>query len=227
MSKKKHDNISNDENSDMETSHSNEAQHENNHTHVTMSSIEFETKLNEFFTKHKPSKLRHVAKIVSQFAGQEELVLEHLNNKYVLGIPTGKTKKTAGQKSLGGHDSGHGHGHDVVEETAAKPKSKKKLILIISIVLVLVLAGVGFMMKDKLFGGGHGKEAEHGAPAAHGAAAGHGDAKAAGHDAHGAEAKPTEEVVTPPAAPADSAAATAVPAEAAHTEAAPAEHSGH
>lgn len=219
MSKKKHDNLGHDENSDMETSHNNEAQHETDHTHVTMSSIEFETKLNEFFTKHKPSKLRHVAKIVSKFKGQEEFVLEHLNNKYVLGIPTVKTKKTAGHKSAEGHDSGHGHAQ--IEETGAKPKSKKKLIIIIVVVLVVVLGAVGFMMKDKLFGGGHSKEAEHGAPA------GHGDVKAAGHDAHGAEAKPTEEAATPPAAPADSAAATTAPAEAAPTEAAPAEHSGH
>jgi len=160
-----------EENDSVEMSHSHsEMDHshsEMEHTHSEMTAAEFEAKLTEFFTKHKEKKLKFVPQIVEHFKGHETEVLEHLHNKYVLGLVTVKSKKK-GAKKIGGHDdhakkieSGHdGHGgkHDSNEQT--KPKSKKKLVIII---IIAVLAGLGvtaFMMKDKLFGKGKGHETE-------------------------------------------------------------------
>ncbi len=128
-----------------------EAANEIAHTHEQMSSAEFEEKLTQFFTKHKEKKLKFVPQIVETFKGHEEEVLEHLHNKYVLGIVGGKKKKAV----KAGAD--HGDNPKKIEAgkpaEAAKPKSKKGLIIIIIISVVVVALGVvGFMMKDKLFG---------------------------------------------------------------------------
>lgn len=144
-------------------------------THVRMDSSEFEAKLTAFFTKHKPSKLKLVSRIAFEFKGQEAFVLEHLNNKYVLGIVPEKPQKKIAHKTAGhGHDGHDEHPKNVESHTAEKPKSKKKLIMFIIIGVVLAGLGLtGFMMKDKLMAitglGGHGTE--HGAEKA--GAAGH------------------------------------------------------
>lgn len=215
MSEETNETLGNDEEMDIteiETSDSHVA-HETKRTYESMSSIEFEARLTDFFSKHQKSKLRLVPKIVKSFEGNEEAVLEHLHNRYVLGVPSSKDdgKKKGGKKKLAagtGHGSGdHADSHaKEIEGGEAKPKSKKKMIIII--ILVIVLGGGGaaaFMFKDKLFGG-------HGAD--HGAAAGH-DTKAV---------IPAEKPKEEPAAPAvaDSAAtkATDTTAAAATTPAA-------
>lgn len=155
-------------------------------TYGSMSSSEFEAKLIEFFTKHQKSKLRFVKRIVTEFAGNEQEVLEHLHNRFVLGEPSAKElRKKGGKKKgavkavAGGHDAHGAEAPKELEAGEAKPKSKKKMIIIIIIAVVVVGGGVAaFLFKDKLFGGGHG--AEHGVEAGH-------DAKAAGHDAHATE----------------------------------------
>ncbi len=113
---------------------------------ATMDSTEFEAKLTELFTQHKESKLKLVPRILEEFKGNEKAVLEHLHNKYVLGIVSEKPKKKH-------HKVEEGHsGTEAVAETKPK-KSKKKLIIIIAAIVVLGgLGAVGFMMKDKLFG---------------------------------------------------------------------------
>ncbi len=123
-----------------------------------LNSTEFETKLKEFFTKHKVTKLKFVPKIVKTFSEHEHEVLEHLHNKYVLGIRTPpKPKKTRipVEDGSNGHskkiEGGHSKKSDSSE--AAPPKSKKKLVIIGIIVIVLGgLGGAAFMMKDKLMG---------------------------------------------------------------------------
>jgi hypothetical protein len=146
--------------SELEHSHS-----ELEHSDYGMTDAEFEAKLTDFFTKHKEKKLKFVPLIVKTFRGHEAEVLEHLHNKYVLGLVTVKSKKKVGQKAEGHDDltkkleSGHGGKHGSKED--AKPKSKKKLVIIIILIVVLAGLGVtGFMMKDKLFGKGkeHGTE---------------------------------------------------------------------
>jgi hypothetical protein len=164
----------------------------------SMSSSEFEAKLIEFFTKHQKSKLRFVKRIVTEFAGNEQEVLEHLHNRFVLGEPSSKELRKKGGKKKGGAKavaSGHdAHGAEAPKELEAgeaKPKSKKKMIIIIIIAVVVVGGGAAvFLLKDKLFGGGHGHGAEHGVEA--------------GHDAHATE----------PAK--DTAATTAIDTTAAH-----------
>lgn len=155
-------------------------------TYSSMSSSEFEAKLTEFFTKHQKSKLRFVKRIVTEFAGHEQEVLEHLHNRFVLGEPSAKELRKKGGKKKGaakavasGHDAHGAEAPKELETGEAKPKSKKKMVIII-IILVVLLGGAAaaFLFKDKLFGGGHGTE--------HGAAAGH-DAKAEGHDTHATE----------------------------------------
>lgn len=210
MSEETNETLGHDEAMDItevEATHSH-AEHQTKRTYGSMSRSEFEAKLTEFFTKHQKSKLRFVPRIVNQFGDNAEEVLEHLHNRYVLGMPSSKGggKKKGGKKKLAagtGHGSGHGHdahsdshSHEI-EGGEVKPKSKKKMIIII-VILVVVLGGGGaaaFMFKDKLFGGGHG--AEHGTE--HNAAAGH-DEKAA----HGAAEKAKEE----PAKPAVDSAST-------------------
>jgi hypothetical protein len=200
---------------EIETSGVIETHH--SHAHVEMSSKEFEEKLTTFFTQHKKTKLNLIPRIVRELKGNEGEVLEHLHNKYVLGLSPSKTKKKGGKKKIaaGGHGAaGHGetHGTEALD-APPKPKSKKKLIIII--ILVVVLGGGGaaaYLFKDKLFGG-HG--AEHGAPA------GHGEAKAeGGHEGHDAAAAPQEETATPVT---DSAAAAGT-TDSAKTETPAAEH---
>lgn len=135
------------DNSEFENSDMIEETHEHHHVHPVMSSEEFEAKLTDFFTKHKQTKLKFVSQIAFEFKGQEAFVLEHLHNKYVLGLVAEKPQKKAVQKP-----AEHGEHAKKSEPVAAeKPKSKKKLITIIIIVVVLSGLGVtGFMMKDKL-----------------------------------------------------------------------------
>ena len=177
MSEDTNDMISDDatmDNSENENSGMIEETNENQHTHVKMSSEEFEAKLTDFFTKHKSSKLKLVSRIVFEFKGQEAFVLEHLNRKYVLGLAPEKVQKKVAHKAAGhGHDAHDEHPKNIESHTAEKPKSKKKLIMFIIIGVVVAGLGVtGFMMKDKLMAmagmGGH--ATEHGAEAG---AAGH------------------------------------------------------
>lgn len=212
MSEETNESLGHDEPMDIteiESSHI-ESAHESHRTYGSMSSTEFEARLTEFFKQHQKSKLRLVPRIVKQFAGNEEQVLDHLHKRYVLGMPStkgGGKKKGKKKIAAGGGHGGHDHpGPDAINELESaevKPKSKKKLIIIIILAVVLVGGAVTvFLLKDKLFGG-HGAE--------HGAAAGHEDAKAE----HGAAEKPKEE-----AAPAIADSAATVPADT--TQAAPA-----
>lgn len=169
-----------------ETSH----QQEEKRSYGSMSSVQFEKELTDFFKKHQKSKLRFVARIVNEFQGHETEVLEHLHNKYVLKISPEKKKKSVKDKAeanaiTDGH-SGHGETQTKATETGEKPKKSKKW-LIITIITIVVLGGGGaaaWMFKDKLFGGGHGTEhgAEHGAAGGHGATEGHGAAEAPSQD---------------------------------------------
>ncbi len=203
MSEETNETLSNDEAMDISetgTSDSSETTPEEiAKTHVAMSGSEFEAKLTDFFNKHQKSKLRLVPRIVKEFQGNEDTVLEHLHNKYILGVSPEKGNKKTVQKKVASGGQGHGDSHKKESETETKPKSKKKLVIII-VILVVVLGGGGaaaFLFKDKLFGGGHG------------AAAGeHGETKAAEHGEHGAAEKPKEEAVTPPATTESTAAAT-------------------
>lgn len=116
---------------------------------AAIDSAEFEAKLTDFFTQHKESKLKLVPRIVEEFKGSESTVLEHLHNKYVLGIVTEKPKKKAATATP---LSSEGEQH-VATAAETKPKSKKKLMLIIVTAVVVIGLGVtGFMMKDKFFG---------------------------------------------------------------------------
>ena len=177
-------------------------------TYGSMSSSEFEAKLIAFFTKHQKAKLRFVKRIVTEFAGNEQEILEHLHNRFVLGEPSAKELRKLGIKKKGPAKAvAGGHGKEATKEIEAgeaKPKSKKKLIIIIILVVVLLGGGAAaFLLKDKLFGGGHGTE--H-------AAEGH-DAKK--ETTEGTAEKPKEEITAPAAtdstaAPVtDSAATTA------------------
>lgn len=163
MSEDTNDLISDDaamENSEFEISET-EVTIDKQSTPNRMDTEVFEAKLTEFFTKYKKSKLRFVSRIAFEFKGQEAFVLEHLHNKYVLGIVPEKPQKKIAHKSEG-HDD---HSKNAESTEVNKPKSKKKLIIFIIIGVVLSGLGVtGFMMKDKLMGmigGGHGTE--HGA----------------------------------------------------------------
>ncbi|MDP1746439.1 MAG: hypothetical protein Q8L90_12730 [Bacteroidota bacterium] len=177
MSEDKNDKQNDDEAMDItefEISETIEVAIEMQSTHVRMDSSEFEAKLTEFFTKHKPSKLKLVSRIAFEFKGQEAFVLEHLNRKYVLGLAPEKVQKKVAHKAAGhGHDAHDEHPKNIESHSEEKPKSKKKLIMFIIIGVVVVGLGVtGFMMKDKLMAmtgmGGH--ATEHGAEAG---AAGH------------------------------------------------------
>lgn len=177
MSEDTNDMISDDatmDNSEIENSGMIEDTNEQQHTHVIMSSEEFEAKLTDFFTKHKPSKLKLVSRIAFEFKGQEAFVLEHLNRKYVLGLAPEKVQKKVAHKAAGhGHDAHDEHPKNIESHSEEKPKSKKKLIMFIIIGVVVAGLGVtGFMMKDKLMAmtgmGGH--ATEHGTEAG---AAGH------------------------------------------------------
>lgn len=174
MSEDTNDMISDDatmDNSEIENSGMVEETNGKQHTHVIMSSEEFEAKLTDFFTKHKSSKLKLVSRIAFEFKGQEAFVLEHLNRKYVLGLAPEKAQKKVAHKAAGhGHDE---HPKNIESHTDEKPKSKKKLFMFIIIGVIVAGLGVtGFMMKDKLMAmtgmGGH--ATEHGAEAG---AAGH------------------------------------------------------
>lgn len=147
--------------SEFESSDMIEETQEHHHVHPIMSSEEFEAKLTDFFTKHKPTKLKFVSQIAFEFKGQEAFVLEHLHNKYVLGLVAEKPQKKVAQKPV---EQGE-HKKNSEPVAAEKPKSKKKLIVIIIIVVVLSGLGVtGFMMKDKLMAMvGMGHETENGA----------------------------------------------------------------
>ena len=137
-----------------------------------MDSAEFEAKLTEFFTKHKQSKLRLVSKIAFEFKGKENIVLEHLHNKYVLGAIPEKSKANTGHKleqhaddikniEAPAKDKSKKKHSTKSDESSEKPKSKKKLLVIIIIILVLVGIGVtGFLMKDKIMGKTHASETE-------------------------------------------------------------------
>lgn len=177
MSEDTNDMISDDatmDNSEIENSGRIEETNGKQHTHVKMSSEEFEAKLTDFFTKHKSSKLKLVSRIAFEFKGQEAFVLEHLNRKYVLGLAPEKVQKKVAHKAAGhGHDTHDEHPKNIESHSEEKPKSKKKLIMFIIIGVVVAGLGVtGFMMKDKLMAmtgmGGH--ATEHGAEAG---AAGH------------------------------------------------------
>lgn len=204
MSDETNDTLNNDESmeiNEIESSIENEVVETK--TYGSMSSSEFEAKLTAFFTKHQKSKLRFVKRIVTEFAGNEQEVLEHLHNRFVLGEPSAKQLRKLGIKKKGATKAIDGAHSEKAPKNAkeaqageAKPKSKKKLIIII--ILVVVLAGGGaaaFLFKDKLFGGGHGTE--HGAE-------GH-DAKAETPKAD--TEKPKEETKAP--AVTDSTATTA------------------
>jgi hypothetical protein len=206
MSEDTNDMISDDatmDNSENENSGMTEETNAKQHTHVIMSSEEFEAKLTDFFTKHKSSKLKLVSRIAFEFKGQEAFVLEHLNRKYVLGLAPEKVQKKVAHNAAGhGHDAQEEHPKNIESHSDEKPKSKKKLIMFIIIGVVVAGLGVtGFMMKDKLMAmtgmGGHAKE--------HGAEAGH----AAGH-----AAEPKKEVA-PKVEVADSTKTVAV--DSAHT----------
>lgn len=111
---------------------------------AAMDSAEFEARLTEIFTKHKESKLKLIPRIVKEFKGHEGIVLEHLHNKYELGIIPEKPKKKSSHKEQTPAESA---------EKEVKPKSKKKLILIISVsVVVIGLGAAGFLLKDKILG---------------------------------------------------------------------------
>ncbi len=143
------------ENSEFEVSEEIEVTIEMQRTHTPIESSEFEAKLTEFFTKHKPTKLRFVSRIAFEFKGQESFVMEHLHNKYVLGIAAEKPVKHTAPKST---DHGHGEKPKNIEASdSVKPKSSKKLVIIVIVVVVLGGLGVtGFLMKDKLMAmGGH------------------------------------------------------------------------
>ncbi len=115
----------------------------------TMESAEFEAKLIEFFTKFKKSKLRLVPRIVETFKGYEGIVLEHLQNKYVLGLTSQKSiKKTIANTGEHGDQP-----KNIKSSKEVKPKSKKTLVIVIIIVVILAGLGVaGFLMKDKIMG---------------------------------------------------------------------------
>ncbi len=116
----------------------------------SISSEEFEARLTEFFNHHKESKLKLVSRIAQEFKGQENIVLEHLHNKYVLKIVSEKPKKKHLDKAEGqAEEPSVSHENKEV----AKPKSKKKLILIIIVSILVVGLGVGgYFMKDKILG---------------------------------------------------------------------------
>lgn len=117
---------------------------------TAMDSAEFEARLTEFFTMHKESKMKFVPRIVEEFKGHESIVLEHLHNKYVLGIVAEKPGKKHRAKPEG--HAPEASGNEAFQEEA-KPKSRKKLIIISVAAVVLIALGVtGFLMKDKLFG---------------------------------------------------------------------------
>ncbi len=154
------------DNSEFETSGMIEVKIEMQSTQIKMSSSEFETRLTEFFTKHKKSKLHLVSRIVFEFKGYEDIVLEHLNNKYVYNIAPEKPKKKI--ENIAPEE--HGAHHKTVESPKVeKPKSKSKLIIII-VIIVVVLAGLGvagFLMKDQIMGMlGKGHNTEQEAPKA-------------------------------------------------------------
>ncbi|MCE9539253.1 MAG: hypothetical protein K8R85_08550, partial [Bacteroidetes bacterium] len=144
MSEEKNDIQNEDEAMDItefEISETIEVAIEMQSTPVRMSSEEFEAKLTDFFTKHKPSKLKLVSRIAFEFKGQEAFVLEHLNRKYVLGLAPEKQQKKVAHAA-----AGHGHEHDeqpknIESHSAGKPKSKKKLIIFI--IIGVVVAGLG------------------------------------------------------------------------------------
>ena len=151
-------------------------------THTSMDSAEFEAILSEFFNKHKKSKIGLVSRIAFEFKGQEDLVLEHLHNKYVLGIVSEKGKGKIAYQSEGNTEtpknieapaakekskknkSNKAEDHSESDQNSipsatAKPKSKKKLFIIVG-VIVAVLGVTGFLLKDKIMGKGKGHEIE-------------------------------------------------------------------
>lgn len=195
MSEDTHDVISDDaemDNSEFESS-GNHDTHQSQHVRPVMSSEEFEEKLTDFFTKHKKTKLKLVSRIAFEFKGQEAWVLEHLNNKYVLGLTAEKPQKKVAHKSGDHHEENPKH---IEGSETEKPKSKKKMVVLIIIgVVVAALGGTGFMMKDKLMAMvGMGHPAEHGAAKAEGAA----------------HAEPKKEVVAPKPIVVDSAQTTTI-----------------
>lgn len=146
------------DNSEFETSGMIEETNKMDEPHAIMDSAEFEARLTDFFTKHKKTKLKLVSQIAFEFKGQEKAVLEHLNNKYVLGVVAEKPKGKTAHKT----EEHTEHSQNIESSGEVKPKSKKKLIVVIIIVVILAGLGVtGFMMKDKLLGmTGKGHETE-------------------------------------------------------------------
>lgn len=141
--------------SEFEISETIEVTIETRNQYVTMDSAEFEAKLVEFFNRYKKSKLRLVPRIVEVFKGYEGIVLEHLQNKYVLGVVAQKPLKKAAISS-GEHGN---QPKNIKSSKEEKPKSKKTLVVVIIIVVILAGLGVtGFLMKDKIkamLGKGH------------------------------------------------------------------------
>lgn len=163
----------------------------------SMDSAEFEAKLTEFFSQHKESKLKLVPRIVEEFKGKEAQVLQHLHNKYVLGLVTEKPVKAPKAKA-------EGKSADTAKAPASgdKPKSKKKLIIIIVVAVVVVALGVvGFLFKDKILGKPAEPAKTEAAPAENQPAA-----EAPKTETAPAAAAPADSV--PPAAPDSSAAGT-------------------
>jgi len=177
MSKKPNDNIndsSENDHSEFESSHGNENSNivKNEISQkVKMDTSEFEAKLTEFFMNHKKSKLGLVSRIAFEFKGDEEVVLEHLHNKYVLGsgfsVKPEKKIKIKTEAKVAEETSENISSLEEVKEV--KPKSKKKVVKIIVILLILaLLGGAGFVFKDKILGmiGMGGKAHETEAPKA-------------------------------------------------------------
>jgi hypothetical protein len=131
---------------------------------IAMDSGDFKAQLTAFFDQYRPSKVKYVDEMVEKFAGREQQVFKHLDKKYgerrkqVIDANKNGTKLTSDNLD----DDPEDDVYVKPSESKAKNKKKKMMIMIIVIVVLGVIGAVGFMFKDKVFGGSGEEGAEHG-----------------------------------------------------------------
>ena len=131
---------------------------------TAMDSGDFKAQLTAFFDQYRPSKVKYVDEMVEKFAGREQQVFKHLDKKYgerrkqVIDANKNGTKLTSDNLD----DDPEDDVYVKPSESKAKNKKKKMMIMIIVIVVLGVIGAVGFMFKDKVFGGSGEEGAEHG-----------------------------------------------------------------